>query len=103
MHRRAIGEHARRSMVAGRCDHRGRGQALTEFALARPVMLLLLLAVDFGRLFFSYIAVNNAAREATYYAAAHAADSDFDQDDISVAVAEAAEERTPRARAAKAA
>ena len=47
-----------------------RGQALVEFALVLPVMLLLLLlAVDFGRLFFTYIAVNNAAREATSYAA----------------------------------
>ena len=47
-----------------------RGQALVEFALrgAPVMMVLLLLAVDFGRLFFTYIAVNNAAREATYYA-----------------------------------
>ncbi len=32
-------------------------------------MLLLLLAVDFGRLFFSYVQINNAAREAAAYAA----------------------------------
>ena len=49
---------------------RFRGQALVEFALVIPLfMLLLLLAVDFGRLFFSYVQINNAAREAAAYAA----------------------------------
>jgi hypothetical protein len=38
----------------------------------------MLVAVDFGRLFFSYIAVQNAAREATSYAAFHAADTPWD-------------------------
>ena len=42
------------------------------------LLFLLLFAVDFGRLFFSYVAVNNAAREASYYAATHAADTPFD-------------------------
>jgi len=46
-----------------------RGQALVEFALILPVMLLLLLiAIDFGRLFFSYVAINNAAREGASFA-----------------------------------
>ncbi len=46
------------------------GQALTEFALIVPdLMLLLLLAVDFGRLFFTYIQLNNTAREGAGYAA----------------------------------
>lgn len=45
------------------------GQALVEFALVVPVMvLILLIAVDFGRLLFTYIQVNNAAREAAYSA-----------------------------------
>ena len=49
---------------------RFRGQAMVEFALVVPLfMLLLLLAVDFGRLFFSYVQINNAAREAAAYAA----------------------------------
>jgi Flp pilus assembly protein TadG len=40
------------------------GQALVEFALVIPVMLLMLaIAIDFGRLFFSYIEITNAARE----------------------------------------
>jgi Flp pilus assembly protein TadG len=56
-----------------------RGQALVEFALIVPVlMLILVIAIDFGRLFFSYIEVSNAAREGANYAAAHAADSPFD-------------------------
>lgn len=43
---------------------RRRGQALVEFALIVPIMLfLLVIATDFGRLFFSYIQINNAARE----------------------------------------
>ncbi len=68
-----------------------RGQALVEFALLAPVMLvLLLLAVDFGRLFFTYIAVNNAAREATYYASAHAADTGFIQSTYEAGVRQAA-------------
>lgn len=48
--------HARRA--------RRRGQALVEFALIVPILLfLLVIAIDFGRLFFSYIQINNAARE----------------------------------------
>jgi Flp pilus assembly protein TadG len=51
------------------------GQAVAEFALILPLMLLMMLiALDFGRLFFTYIQVNNAAREAANYAAAHAID-----------------------------
>ena len=52
-----------------RASRRGRqpksaGQALVEFALVIPVMLLMLaIAIDFGRLFFSYIEITNAARE----------------------------------------
>ncbi len=47
-----------------------RGQALAEFALILPIMILLLLvAIDFGRLYFSYVEVTNAAREAAAYVA----------------------------------
>ena len=74
-HRTDTGSHEAPRGTRGMPGQLGpRGQAVTEFALVLPVMLLfLLLTVDFGRLFFSYIAVNNAAREATYYAATHAA------------------------------
>lgn len=56
--------------------HRTRGQSLAEFALALPVFLLILLvAIDFGRAFFSYIAINNAARVGANYAAMHPNDT----------------------------
>jgi PKD repeat protein len=57
------------SRMSGRLGWRNRrqtsrGQALVEFALIIPVMLLLLvIAIDFGRMFFSYVAITNAARE----------------------------------------
>lgn len=45
---------------------------MVEFALILPVFLLLLLiAVDFGRLFYTYIQLNNIAREGAAYAAAN--------------------------------
>ena len=58
------------------------------------MLALLLLAVDFGRLFFTYVAVNNAAREATAYAAAHAGDTTYDPDDYGDAVTVAATRET---------
>ena len=49
-----------------------RGQSLVEFALILPVFLLfLVIAVDFGRLFYTYIQLNNIAREGAAYAAAN--------------------------------
>lgn len=40
-----------------------RGQALVEMAIILPVLILmLLLAVDFGRVFFGWVALNNATR-----------------------------------------
>ena len=43
---------------------------MVEFALILPVLILLLvLAVDFGRVFFGWVAVNNAARIAANAAA----------------------------------
>ena len=51
-------------------DPRSRGQALAEFALVLPVMMLvLLIVVDFGRLYQSWIQLNNAARVGANYAA----------------------------------
>jgi len=49
-----------------------RGQGLVEFALVLPVLLLVLLfAIDFGRLFGAVVSLNNAARIGASYAAAH--------------------------------
>jgi len=47
-----------------------RGQALIEFALILPILaLLLLFAIDFGRVFFGWVALNNATRIAANEAA----------------------------------
>jgi PKD repeat protein len=60
----------------GRPPHRTRGQALVEFALVIPVMLLLVVGgLDAGRLFFSWIEVSNSAREAAAYAAGNPTDT----------------------------
>lgn len=53
-----------------------RGQSVVEFALVLPVlMLLLLISVDFGRLFFTTIQLTNAAREGVSYAATNPTDT----------------------------
>ena len=47
-----------------------RGQGMVEFALILPVLLLLLvIAVDFGRVFFQWVGVSNASRIGANYAA----------------------------------
>ena len=51
------------------------GQSLPEFALILPVLLLLVLvAIDFGRIFVGWIAVNQMARVGANYAAGHPGD-----------------------------
>jgi Flp pilus assembly protein TadG len=56
--------------IPARLRPRSRGQALVELALVLPVMLLLMLgALDLGRLFYAKITVTNAAKEAAYVAA----------------------------------
>jgi PKD repeat protein len=60
----------------GHLRSRTRGQALVEFAIILPVLLfLLVIAIDFGRLFFTYVQVNNAAREAANYGASAPTDT----------------------------
>jgi Flp pilus assembly protein TadG len=55
---------------------RSRGQALVEFALVVPVMIVLVLGgVDAGRLFFSWIEISNAAREGAAYAGGNPTDT----------------------------
>ncbi len=47
----------------GTSGERTRGQAMVEFALILPLLVLfLLLAIDFGRVFFGTVALTNAAR-----------------------------------------
>jgi len=53
-----------------------RGQSVVEFALIVPLfMLLVLSALDFGRMFFTYIQISNAAREAVAYGANNPTDT----------------------------
>lgn len=47
-----------------------RGQSLVEFALVLPVLLLIVLgAVDLGRVYFSTISLQNAAKEGAFFGA----------------------------------
>lgn len=56
---------------------RKRGQTVVEFALVVPVLILLLLiAIDFGRVFLGWISLNNAARVGAHYAALNPHDWD---------------------------
>ena len=49
---------------------RSRGQGIVEFALILPVLILMLLiTLDFGRLFMSYITLTNTTRVAANYGA----------------------------------
>ncbi len=46
------------------------GQGLVEFAIVLPILILIMLiALDFGRLFFSYVTLNNATRIAANFGA----------------------------------
>jgi len=64
------------SILASRGRQATRGQALVEFALIIPAMLLLVVGgLDIGRVFFSWIEVNNAAREAAAYAGGNPTDT----------------------------
>jgi beta-lactam-binding protein with PASTA domain len=49
-----------------------RGQALVEFAIVLPVLaLLLVMALDFGRVYFGWVSLTNAARVGANYASSH--------------------------------
>jgi Flp pilus assembly protein TadG len=52
------------------------GQAVLEFALVLPILLLLIVgALEFGRVFFAKIVLTNAAREGAYYLSFNQSDS----------------------------
>lgn len=54
--------------MLGRARHQ-RGQSLVEFALLLPLLLIIALGVfDFGRVYFAYVSVTNAARNGAQYA-----------------------------------
>lgn len=51
---------------------RSRGQSVAEFAVVLPIMLLILAgAIDLGRAFYAYVAVENAAKEGALYGSRH--------------------------------
>jgi Flp pilus assembly protein TadG len=55
-----------------RRQRRQSAQALTEFALILPVLMLILLGVvDFGRVFYYWTSIANAAREGARYGTTH--------------------------------
>lgn len=55
------------------------GQSLVEFALIIPILLLLVMgALELGRLFYIKVALHNAAREGAYYLSYNPADADDD-------------------------
>ena len=51
------------------------GQSLVEMALVIPILLVLVIsALEFGRLFYTKIVITNAAREGAYYLSTHQTD-----------------------------
>ena len=51
------------------------GQSLVEFALTLPLLLLILLgAIDLGRVFNTYVAITNASREGARYGVSNPTD-----------------------------
>ena len=81
-HARSIRDTARSKQTGGTASSMGqhrlarihrdksRGQSLVEFALVLPIVLVLLLvALDFGRLFMSYVTLTNATRVAANFGA----------------------------------
>jgi Flp pilus assembly protein TadG len=56
-------------------QHLHRGQSLVEFAIILPILLLVILgAMDFARMFTTKIVLTNAAREGASYLSNHPAD-----------------------------
>ena len=54
-----------------------KGQSLVEMALLLPLLLVLIIgALEFGRLFFTHIVITNAAREGAFYLSTHPDDYD---------------------------
>ncbi len=70
---------------------RERGSNLIELALVLPVLLMLFATVvDFGRLYFTYVAVIDAAHEGARYGAAHPNETARDANICAAALQEAA-------------
>src|SRR5215213_10325045 len=58
-----------------------RAQAIVEFALVLPILMMLLVGIlEVGRMLYTYAAVNNASREAARYGSALGRDSAYTGD-----------------------
>ncbi|GBF10519.1 MAG: TadE/TadG family type IV pilus assembly protein [Tepidibacillus sp.] len=56
------------------------GQAMVEFALVFPILLLLLLGIlEFGHIFFSYLVIQNATRDGARNGSVWATDQEITQ------------------------
>jgi hypothetical protein len=80
-----------RSVNVRRRTDRSRGQALVETALLLPILLILLLgAIDFGRLFFGWVNLHGTTRIAANFASTHPGTlNDPDDQDALVSLIEA--------------
>jgi Flp pilus assembly protein TadG len=59
------------SSFTSRISFRERAQAIAEFAIVLPILMMILVGIfEAGRMVFIYAAVNNASREAARYASA---------------------------------
>lgn len=69
----SLGRHRRRPAAQGNRRRRERAQGLVEFALVAPVLLLILLmAIDFGRALYGWVVLQNSARIAANFAGLNA-------------------------------
>jgi hypothetical protein len=67
-----VARRGRRVSVYADHSRRPRGQSMAEFALVVPVLLMIVLVtLDLGRLFYSYVTITSAARVAANYAGAN--------------------------------
>lgn len=56
------------------------GQALVEFSLVLPILLILLLGIlVFGQIYFSYLVIQNASRDGARYGSVLATDTEIYQ------------------------
>ena len=56
-----------------------RGQSLVEFALVLPLLIVILvMAIDFGRVYFGWVGLQNVARIGANFAAQYAGQTDWD-------------------------
>lgn len=60
------------NLLPSRYRRISRGQAMVEFALILPILvMLLLMSIDLGRVYFGWVGLQNAARIGANYAALH--------------------------------